>query len=88
MQCPTCKRILDDDVRFCPNDGTPLAETRATKADSTPTGGRPPRSPPRARRGGHRRPLPALEELRGGGGMAKVYRAVDLTLGAGRGQAD
>jgi tRNA A-37 threonylcarbamoyl transferase component Bud32 len=79
-QCPKCKQELPDNVRFCPNDGTPLVETAATRPDSsTPTGGlRPP---------SREIPLPVvlgnryrLEELRGGGGMAKVYRAVDQTL--------
>jgi hypothetical protein len=78
MQCPKCKQILEEGVRFCPNDGTPLTETGATKTDATPTGGRQPKG---------EIPLPAvvgnryrLLELRGGGGMAKVYRATDMTL--------
>jgi tRNA A-37 threonylcarbamoyl transferase component Bud32 len=64
-------------MRFCPDDGTPLTETAAATA-ATPTG-----QPARSRHlelpavlGGRYR----LEEVRGGGGMAKVYRAVDLTL--------
>src|SRR5262249_41727439 len=78
--CPNCKKPLDGPIRFCPHCGTPLTETSATRMDSsTPTGG-------------HRPPareldLPVvvgnryrLEELRGGGGMAKVYRAIDVTL--------
>jgi hypothetical protein len=79
MQCPTCKQLLAEGVRFCPNDGTPLSETGATLADSTPTGSRRPPS--------KELELPVtvgnryqLTEMRGGGGMAKVYRAVDLTL--------
>src|SRR5262245_13687153 len=79
MQCPVCKQVLDDSVRFCPNDGTPLCETGATQADSTPTGGRRPPS--------RELTLPVvvgtryrLEEVRGGGGMAKVYKATDVTL--------
>ncbi len=78
MQCPKCKQVLDEGVRFCPNDGTPLTETGMTKTDATPTGGRQPKG---------EIPLPVvvgnryrLLELRGGGGMAKVYRATDLTL--------
>jgi tRNA A-37 threonylcarbamoyl transferase component Bud32 len=78
MQCPKCKQILDTSVRFCPHDGTPLVETGATVLENTPTGN-----------------LLAVKELqlpvvvgnryrllekRGGGGMAKVYRASDLTL--------
>src|SRR5205807_9856055 len=74
------KQVLDPGVRFCPNDGTPLVDTSATRAEAaTPTGG-------------HRPPskeldLPVvignryrLEGLRGGGGMAKVYKAIDITL--------
>lgn len=79
MQCPKCKKILDDGIRFCPDDGTPLIETGITQADSTPTGGK--RPPSRELQ------LPVvigaryrLEELRGGGGMAKVYKAIDVTL--------
>ena len=79
MQCPKCKQVLDEGVRFCPNDGTPLTETGMTKTDATPTGGQQPAK--------GEIPLPAvvgnrykLFEMRGGGGMAKVYRAFDLTL--------
>jgi serine/threonine protein kinase len=79
MQCPKCKQILDEGVRFCPNDGTPLTETGLTQSAPTPTGGR---LPPKGEIA-----LPAvvgnryqLLELRGGGGMAKVYRATDMTL--------
>jgi tRNA A-37 threonylcarbamoyl transferase component Bud32 len=79
MQCPKCKQILAEGVRFCPHDGTPLTETGATLPDATPTGGRRPAS--------KELELPVvvgnryqLEALRGGGGMAKVYRATDLTL--------
>jgi serine/threonine protein kinase len=65
-------------VRFCPHDGTPLTETSAQATAPTPAGERP-RSEEIALPvvvGGRYR----LEEKRGGGGMAKVYRAVDLTL--------
>jgi len=77
-ECPTCGKQLEPTVRFCPEDGTPLADTAA----ATPT-----------RTSGERRTqikeldLPLvlgnrykLVEARGGGGMAKVYRALDLTL--------
>jgi serine/threonine protein kinase len=77
-QCPTCGQQLDDAVRFCPNDGTPLSDTAAGAATRTPSG-----------RVGSKRELQLpvvvggryrLEEPRGGGGMAKVYRGLDLTL--------
>ena len=82
MQCPTCKQELEPGVRFCPHDGTPVTETSAsaptrTTAATTEIG-------PKA---ATELPLPLviggryrLTELRGGGGMAKVYRAVDITL--------
>src|SRR5436190_23972369 len=78
IQCPTCKQLLDSGVRFCPHDGTPLTETAAVQSVPTPVG-----QPPAA---GIQLPVVVgeryrLEELRGGGGMAKVYRAVDLRLG-------
>jgi serine/threonine-protein kinase len=79
--CPTCKQVLDPGVRFCPHDGTPLTETSATNTARTPPGDSQVR--PRSREielptvvGGRYR----LEEYRGGGGMAKVYRGVDETL--------
>jgi serine/threonine protein kinase len=78
IQCPTCKQMLDSGVRFCPHDGTPLTETASATGVRTPHGGR-----PKSRE----LQLPVvvgeryrLEEARGGGGMAKVYKAVDLTL--------
>ena len=77
IQCPTCKQLLEPGVRFCPHDGTPLSDTAAVKGVLTPI----------TRPGASDIQLPVvvggryrLEELRGGGGMAKVYKAVDVTL--------
>jgi tRNA A-37 threonylcarbamoyl transferase component Bud32 len=77
-ECPTCGKQLDPSVRFCPDDGTPLTETAASTAVHTPTS-KPAKSKELI--------LPVLlgnryrlVEARGGGGMAKVYRAVDVTL--------
>ncbi len=80
QRCPTCHSELDDGVRFCPHDGTPLTETAQAVGARTPSGVS----------GRHKAPelkLPVvvgnryrLIELRGGGGMAKVYRAIDITL--------
>jgi serine/threonine protein kinase len=77
-QCPTCGKELETGIRFCPEDGTPLTETALGSGIKTPLF-RPPASREIA--------LPTvvgnryrLTEVRGGGGMAKVYRAVDLTL--------
>ncbi len=79
IQCPTCKQMLPPGVRFCPHDGTPLTETTAPAALNVPT--------PAGKAETREIELPAmvggryrLEELRGGGGMAKVYRAIDTTL--------
>jgi serine/threonine-protein kinase len=79
-QCPTCGKHLDDAVRFCPEDGTPLTDTAAQVGSRTPAA--PERRPPRPAL-----PLPLvlggrykLVDSRGGGGMAQVYRAVDQTL--------
>jgi tRNA A-37 threonylcarbamoyl transferase component Bud32 len=79
MQCPTCKAHLEDGVRFCPHDGTPLVDTGTGNKEATAAGLR--RSTTRDIE------LPVvigsryrLEERRGGGGMATVYRATDLTL--------
>jgi serine/threonine-protein kinase len=78
-ECPTCGKQLDEGVRFCPDDGTPLTETAAPVGVRTPASDRKLRAQPL--------PLPLvlggryrLVEARGGGGMARVYRAVDLTL--------
>jgi len=79
QQCPTCGRDLDAGVRFCPHDGTPLADTAPAAGSITPASGRHAK--------GRELALPVvvgsryrLVEVRGGGGMAKVYRAADLTL--------
>ena len=76
-QCPTCGKQLDDSVRFCPDDGTPVSETAADSGTRTPPGQRPRQelALPVVVGGRYR-----LEEARGGGGMARVYRGVDLTL--------
>jgi serine/threonine-protein kinase len=77
-QCPTCGKQLDDGVRFCPEDGTPLTETAAARSTRTPADTSVPKRQlqlPVVVGGRYR-----LEECRGGGGMAQVYRAVDLTL--------
>ena len=79
LQCPTCKQVLAPGTKFCPHDGTPLSETCAVSTVPTPPGARRPR--PREIElpvtvGGRYK----LVELRGGGGMAKVYKALDVTL--------
>ena len=38
QRCPTCHSELDDGVRFCPHDGTPLTETAMAGGARTPTG--------------------------------------------------
>jgi tRNA A-37 threonylcarbamoyl transferase component Bud32 len=77
--CPACKKPLEEGIRFCPHCGKALTDTSVTQADSTPTGGRHPTS--------RELDLPVvignrykLVQSLGGGGMAKVYRATDLTL--------
>jgi hypothetical protein len=78
--CPSCHKTLAEGIRFCPHCGTPLHDTSATRADSEPTCSS---TRPQSRE----LELPVLignryrlEDLRGGGGMAKVYRAIDVTL--------
>jgi tRNA A-37 threonylcarbamoyl transferase component Bud32 len=78
-QCPTCGKHLDGNVRFCPEDGTPLTETAAA------SGLRTPHMSSATQRAVLTLPTVIgnrykLTEARGGGGMAKVYRATDLTL--------
>jgi len=79
-RCPTCQQEFDDPVRFCPHDGTAL---QTIPGNNQPTQTLPSRSaseaPPL------RLPVTIgqryrLEAFRGGGGMARVYRATDLTL--------
>jgi eukaryotic-like serine/threonine-protein kinase len=77
-ECPTCGKQLEPSVRFCPDDGTPVTETAA----GTPT-----RTSGGKRSQAKELDLPLLLggrykllESRGGGGMARVYRATDLTL--------
>jgi serine/threonine-protein kinase len=77
QQCPTCGKSFEENVRFCPNDGTPLAETSADTTRTFPgrSGGRPELKLPLLL--GNRY---ELIEYRGGGGMAKVYKAIDRNL--------
>ncbi|MGL4551469.1 MAG: protein kinase domain-containing protein, partial [Gemmataceae bacterium] len=79
MNCPKCNQSLDDGIRFCPYDGTPLLDTASTISTPTPTAAARPASKelelPVTVGGRYR-----LDALRGGGGMAKVYRATDVTL--------
>ncbi len=79
QRCPTCHSELDDGVRFCPHDGTPLTETAMAAGVRTPTGAHAHKT--------QELQLPVvvgnryrLIEFRGGGGMAKVYKAIDVTL--------
>jgi serine/threonine-protein kinase len=69
---------MEPGARFCPNDGTPLTETASEPTVTVPGGGRPATVAlelPAVVGGRYR-----LDKLLGGGGMAKVYRGVDLTL--------
>jgi tRNA A-37 threonylcarbamoyl transferase component Bud32 len=82
-QCPTCKQELEAGVRFCPHDGTPLTDTSSGQPTRTSTERTTAGQAAVSRElelpivvGGRYR----LVELRGGGGMARVYRAVDVTL--------
>jgi serine/threonine protein kinase len=75
--CPTCGKELEDSIRFCPDDGTPLTETAAGSSMRTPPGQPPKKHLELPVVAGNRY---RLEALRGGGGMAKVYKGVDLTL--------
>jgi tRNA A-37 threonylcarbamoyl transferase component Bud32 len=72
-KCPTCGKHLDDTARFCPEDGTPLTDPGGgASAPIGPNGA----VPLPLMVGGRYR----LEHVRGGGGMAVVYEAVDITL--------
>jgi serine/threonine-protein kinase len=78
-QCPTCGKQLDPGTRFCPEDGTPLTDTAAATNVKTPA------TPRSAKKDTLQLPVVVggryrVTEFRGGGGMARVYRATDLTL--------
>jgi serine/threonine protein kinase len=75
-RCPTCGKQLEDAVRFCPDDGTPLSNTAAAAVRTPIDTGKAKVLPLPVVVGGRYR----LEELRGGGGMARVYKGRDLTL--------
>jgi tRNA A-37 threonylcarbamoyl transferase component Bud32 len=79
-QCPTCGKKHDSNVRFCPDDGTPLTETAVGSAPTF--------IPPGSGSQTQALRLPVvvgkryeLQALLGGGGMAQVYRGLDQTLG-------
>src|SRR5262245_50549926 len=78
IQCPKCNEKLGAGTRFCPNCGSPLTETAAVSNSLTASGMRPKSTElllPTVVGGRYR-----LDEVRGGGGMAKVYKAWDLNL--------
>jgi serine/threonine-protein kinase len=75
-QYPSCGKQLDADARFCPDDGTPVTPTSAGNGAPTASPSAPAKLILPAILCGRYR----LESLLGGGGMAKVYRAVDQTL--------
>jgi eukaryotic-like serine/threonine-protein kinase len=78
--CPTCGKQLGPDVRFCPDDGTRLNDTVVVEPALTPAFAAGPEVvtlTPGTVVGGRYQ----LEELRGGGGMAQVYKATDVVLG-------
>jgi eukaryotic-like serine/threonine-protein kinase len=78
MQCPQCKQTMEPGVRYCPHDGTPLTDTAVVPTVTAPTVLRHDEKAlelPVVVGGRYR-----LEKLLGGGGMAKVYHGVDLTL--------
>jgi serine/threonine protein kinase len=78
QHCPTCGKWLDDSARFCPDDGTPLSDTAAQTTKTHP-------GQEQAKAAELQLPVVLgsrykLVEYRGGGGMAKVYRAIDRNL--------
>jgi tRNA A-37 threonylcarbamoyl transferase component Bud32 len=72
-KCPTCGKHLDDTARFCPDDGTPLPDVGTGVSERN--GSLDALVLPVLIGGRYR-----LEQVRGGGGMAVVYEAVDITL--------
>jgi tRNA A-37 threonylcarbamoyl transferase component Bud32 len=72
-KCPTCGKRLDDSARFCPDDGSPLADAGNGVPEQNGVCGA--AALPLLIGGRYR-----LEQVRGGGGMAVVYEAVDVTL--------
>jgi serine/threonine-protein kinase len=96
QRCPTCGKVWEPNVRFCPEDGTALGDTAPPVAVAAAPVAATETAPPdsAATPAGNRTAMESqklmlpvvvgnryrLEEVRGGGGMAKVYRAVDQTL--------